>query len=187
MDRIYRRQRHLYDVTRKYYLLGRDRLIERLSPPPAAGCSRSAAARRAIWSRRRAPIRRPQFYGIDISAEMLETARAKVAREACRRASGSPAPTPPRSIPPAVRRAGLLARLPVLQPVDDPRAGSAALARRWPGCSRAASCTSSISAARSELPRWFRAGLRLWLAQFHVIRAMGWRRSSPRSTAAPAR
>ena len=25
MDRIYRRQRHVYDVTRKYYLLGRDR------------------------------------------------------------------------------------------------------------------------------------------------------------------
>ena len=33
MDRIYRRQRHLYDFTRKYYLLGRDRLIHRLSPP----------------------------------------------------------------------------------------------------------------------------------------------------------
>ena len=30
MDRIYRRQRHVYDLTRKYYLLGRDRLIDRL-------------------------------------------------------------------------------------------------------------------------------------------------------------
>ena len=29
MDRIYRRQRHVYDLTRKYYLLGRDELIER--------------------------------------------------------------------------------------------------------------------------------------------------------------
>ena len=29
MDRIYRRQRHVYDLTRKYYLLGRDRLIAR--------------------------------------------------------------------------------------------------------------------------------------------------------------
>ena len=27
MDAIYRRQRHIYDATRKYYLLGRDRLI----------------------------------------------------------------------------------------------------------------------------------------------------------------
>ena len=33
MDRIYRRQRHVYDFTRKYYLLGRDELIERLAPP----------------------------------------------------------------------------------------------------------------------------------------------------------
>ena len=30
MARIYRRQRHVYDFTRKYYLLGRDRLIDRL-------------------------------------------------------------------------------------------------------------------------------------------------------------
>ena len=35
MDRIYRRQRHIYDVTRKYYLLGRDGLIRSLKPPPA--------------------------------------------------------------------------------------------------------------------------------------------------------
>ena len=34
MDRIYRHQRHVYDLTRKFYLLGRDRLIERLAPAP---------------------------------------------------------------------------------------------------------------------------------------------------------
>ncbi|HWU72526.1 MAG TPA: SAM-dependent methyltransferase, partial [Sphingomonas sp.] len=28
MDAIYRSQRHFYDLTRKYYLLGRDALIE---------------------------------------------------------------------------------------------------------------------------------------------------------------
>ena len=28
MDRIYWRQRHIYDLTRKYYLLGRDDLID---------------------------------------------------------------------------------------------------------------------------------------------------------------
>ena len=40
MDRIYRHQRHVYDVTRKYYLLGRDRLIDRPAPAgrrPGAG------------------------------------------------------------------------------------------------------------------------------------------------------
>ena len=35
MDRMYRHQRHIYDLTRKFYLLGRDRLIAALDP--AAG------------------------------------------------------------------------------------------------------------------------------------------------------
>ena len=44
MDRVYRRQRHIYDATRKFYLLGRDPLIERLAPRTAARCWRSPAA-----------------------------------------------------------------------------------------------------------------------------------------------
>src|SRR5436190_741980 len=34
MDRVYRRQRHIYDLSRKFFLLGRDRLIGALKPPP---------------------------------------------------------------------------------------------------------------------------------------------------------
>ncbi len=34
MDSIYHRQRHLYDATRKFYLLGRDALIADLAVPP---------------------------------------------------------------------------------------------------------------------------------------------------------
>ena len=30
MDSVYRRQRHIYDLTRKYFLFGRDTLIEGL-------------------------------------------------------------------------------------------------------------------------------------------------------------
>ena len=33
MDGVYRGQRHIYDLTRKYYLLGRDRMIDELQPP----------------------------------------------------------------------------------------------------------------------------------------------------------
>ena len=36
MDRIYRRQRYIYDFTRKYYLFGRDRLIRQLDLKPGA-------------------------------------------------------------------------------------------------------------------------------------------------------
>ncbi|MFA6124715.1 MAG: class I SAM-dependent methyltransferase [Sphingomonas sp.] len=80
MDAIYRSQRHIYDLTRKYYLLGRDALIEGIAPPPGGtvleiGCG---TGRNLIAAARRWPDAR--FYGIDISEAMLETARAKVAK-----------------------------------------------------------------------------------------------------------
>ena len=34
MDAIYRYQRYIYDASRKYYLLGRDRMLEELAPAP---------------------------------------------------------------------------------------------------------------------------------------------------------
>lgn len=79
MDAIYRYQRHFYDLTRKYYLLGRDRLIDRLAPPDGGsileiGCG---TGRNLILAARRYPDAR--FFGVDISAEMLATARDKVA------------------------------------------------------------------------------------------------------------
>ncbi|QNQ09694.1 class I SAM-dependent methyltransferase [Sphingomonas alpina] len=80
MDAIYRTQRHFYDLTRKYYLLGRDRLIRRLDPPKGGsvieigcGTGRNLIAAARAWPEAR-------FYGIDISEAMLETARAKVAK-----------------------------------------------------------------------------------------------------------
>lgn len=80
MDAIYRTQRHFYDLTRKYYLLGRDRLIRELAPPPGGsvleigcGTGRNLIAAARAWPHAR-------LFGIDISEAMLETARAKVAR-----------------------------------------------------------------------------------------------------------
>jgi S-adenosylmethionine-diacylgycerolhomoserine-N-methlytransferase len=80
MDRIYRNQRHFYDLTRKYYLLGRDDLIAGLDAGPEArvleiGCG---TGRNLIAAARRFPAAR--FTGIDISHEMLATARANVRR-----------------------------------------------------------------------------------------------------------
>lgn len=80
MDAVYRNQRHFYDLTRKYYLLGRDRLIERLELPRGAavlelGCG---TGRNLIAAAKRYPDAR--FFGVDISEHMLETARHNVAR-----------------------------------------------------------------------------------------------------------
>ncbi|MEZ0497172.1 class I SAM-dependent methyltransferase [Sphingomonas sp. IW22] len=80
MDAIYAGQRHIYDLTRKYYLLGRDGLIDDLAPRAGdnvveVGCG---TGRNLILAARRWPQAR--CYGFDISREMLETAAGKVAR-----------------------------------------------------------------------------------------------------------
>ena len=80
MDGIYRYQRHIYDATRKYFLLGRDRLLDDLDPPPGGtvleiGCG---TARNLILAARRYPHAR--LFGFDISEEMLVTARASIER-----------------------------------------------------------------------------------------------------------
>jgi len=86
MDRVYRLQRrfHIYDATRKYYLLGRDRMIAGLCPPPGGmvleiGCG---TGRNLVHAARRYPQAR--FHGIDISREMLAAAGDTVARAGMR-------------------------------------------------------------------------------------------------------
>lgn len=80
MDSVYRNQRHIYDLTRKYYLLGRDRLIARLVPRPGGsvlelGCG---TGRNLIEAARLYPD--AWFYGLDISREMLATAEVNIRR-----------------------------------------------------------------------------------------------------------
>ncbi|HEY5795001.1 MAG TPA: class I SAM-dependent methyltransferase [Bosea sp. (in: a-proteobacteria)] len=77
---MYRHQRHIYDASRKFYLLGRDRLIAELDPPPGGtileiGCG---TGRNLIAIARAYPGR--ACYGLDVSTEMLATARQSVER-----------------------------------------------------------------------------------------------------------
>ncbi len=84
MDRMYRLQRHVYDATRKYYLLGRDQLVADLCVPPGGqvlemGCG---TGRNLLKVARHYPLAR--VYGIDISSEMLKTAQTSLAKSADR-------------------------------------------------------------------------------------------------------
>jgi S-adenosylmethionine-diacylgycerolhomoserine-N-methlytransferase len=81
MDDVYSLHRHFYDVTRRFYLFGRDRLVRSLAPPPGGtvlevGCG---TARNLIVAGKCWPEAR--FHGFDISEAMLETARKSVAKQ----------------------------------------------------------------------------------------------------------
>ena len=80
MDGNYRWQRHVYDLTRRYYLFGRDRLLRVLDPQPGecileAGCG---TARNLVALARREPQAR--LFGLDASPLMLQTAAARLGR-----------------------------------------------------------------------------------------------------------
>jgi len=80
MNRMYRWQRHIYDGTRRYYLLGRDRLIANLGAEAGSsvleiGCG---TGRNLVHAARLYPATR--FFGIDISTEMLTSAISAISR-----------------------------------------------------------------------------------------------------------
>lgn len=80
MDGVYRRQRHFYDATRKFFLLGRDPMLAGLAVPHGGsvleiGCG---TGRNLVEAARLYP--HADLYGIDISREMLTTAGGTLAK-----------------------------------------------------------------------------------------------------------
>ena len=173
MDRMYRLTRHVYDLTRAYYLLGRDRMLAQVVTGPATatlevGCG---TARNLIkLARRPAP---GLLCGIDASAEMLETAARSIAR----------AGVPAAGVEPIRLRQGLAEQL-------DPAAmfGRTApfdtvffsyclsMIPTWPGALEAALAAVKPGGRllivdfwdQKDLPAFFAAGLKRWLTLFHV-------------------
>lgn len=168
MDRIYRGQRHIYDLTRKYYLLGRDRLIGELSPPAGGsvlelGCG---TGRNLILAARRYPEAR--FYGIDISDEMLTTARAHVARAGLAHritlAQGDASSVDTQAVlgVSAFDRVFISYSLSMIPPWRQTAAHALRLVA--PG----GALHIVDFGGQAGLPSWFRRGLRAWLAKFSV-------------------
>ncbi|WP_225206317.1 class I SAM-dependent methyltransferase [Novosphingobium huizhouense] len=82
MDAVYRRQKHIYDATRKYYLFGRDSLIGALDAPAGTsvlevgcGTGRNLALIGKRWPG-------ALLHGLDISSEMLSIADEKLGHKA---------------------------------------------------------------------------------------------------------
>ena len=168
MNRIYRRQRHIYDATRKYFLLGRDLLIARLAPEGAAcvleiGCG---TGRNLILAAQRYPDAR--FFGIDVSTEMLTSAIEAIARAGLSSRihvahADATAFDPGRLFGKAqfdrVFISYSLSMIPAWRAVLD-----SAIARLAPG----GELHIVDFGGQEGLPRWFRSVLRRWLALFHV-------------------
>jgi S-adenosylmethionine-diacylgycerolhomoserine-N-methlytransferase len=78
MDRMYRYQRYFYDLTRKYYLLGRDKLIAQMNVQAGenvleVGCG--TGRNLAILAKK---YPKANFYGLDASSVMIEESQKKV-------------------------------------------------------------------------------------------------------------
>ncbi|HTK12499.1 MAG TPA: class I SAM-dependent methyltransferase [Xanthobacteraceae bacterium] len=168
MDRMYRRQRHVYDLTRKYYLLGRDRMIDGLDARPGhrvleIGCG---TGRNLIQAARRHP--QALFNGIDVSREMLASADG------------------------AIVRAGMTSRIAVAcadATHDNPArlwdldgfdrifiSYTLSMIPQWRAVVRHSLAALNAGGTlhivdfggQEALPSWFRAGLRHWLGLFDV-------------------
>ena len=165
MDGMYRYQRHIYDLTRKYYLLGRDKAIRSLAVPKGGtllevGCG---TGRNLAIAHRHFPDAR--LYGLDISQEMLISARKTFATKAAVpdfRVADATSFTPREFGTAGFDRILISYALSMIP--DWERAVDAAIAALNPGGE-----LHIVDFGQQEgLPDWFRALLKGWLAKFHV-------------------
>jgi S-adenosylmethionine-diacylgycerolhomoserine-N-methlytransferase len=168
MDRQYRWQRHIYDVTRIPYLLGRDQLIAELNPPFGAqvleiGCG---TGRNLIRIARTYP--RVDCFGIDVSNVMLETARRTIASaglaERIRLAQADAVTADPVHLfgRRSFDRVMISYALSMIPPWRQALAHAASLLGP-----RGSLCLVDFG-DQAKMPVWFRAVLFRWLAWFHV-------------------
>jgi S-adenosylmethionine-diacylgycerolhomoserine-N-methlytransferase len=190
MDRMYRLTRHVYDLTRRYYLLGRDRLLERVvtsgdTATLEVGCG---TARNLIKLAQRADHGR--LYGLDASHEMLETA-GKSIEKTLGLSTGLPLSAVASSVDasghsgrePIVLRQGLAEQLDAQRMFgrDEPFdtiffSYCLSMIPTWPGAIDAAMANLRPGGHllivdfwdQKDLPSFFAAGLKRWLAMFHV-------------------
>ena len=78
MDGVYRYQRHFYDLTRKYYLLGRDTLLKSLDVRPGERVLEVACGTARNLKRLNRFKPGLELYGLDASSVMLKSAAEKL-------------------------------------------------------------------------------------------------------------
>lgn len=168
MDGIYRHQRHIYDLTRRYYLLGRNDLIAALRPPAGGtvleiGCG---TARNLLLAARRYPDAR--LFGIDISTEMLKSAEATISKnrigDRVRLAQGDATRFDAGELFGVAR----FDRVFFSYSLSMIPGWEAALGQAVEAVAPGGELHVVDFGQQTALPGWFRDGLKAWLARFHV-------------------
>ncbi|MDP5220419.1 class I SAM-dependent methyltransferase [Ruegeria sp. 2205SS24-7] len=163
MNRVYRRQRFVYDATRKYYLLGRDYALDQLQPPADAHILEVACGTGRNLDQIDARYPGRNLYGLDISSEMLRSARAKLGDRAML-AQGDACDLDPSKLFGCAKFDRILMSYCIsMMPL-------------WQSAIREA--VSHLSPCgelhivdfgdQSQMPHWFDKRLRNWLGRFHV-------------------
>jgi S-adenosylmethionine-diacylgycerolhomoserine-N-methlytransferase len=163
MNATYRHQRLIYDATRAHYLLGRDHLIRQLAPPPGGTVLEIACGtgRNLARIRRRYPACR--LHGLDISSEMLRTARRRLSGRAAL-AEADACSFDPMALFGTARFDRIVLSYSLSMIPDWQRAlGNAVDALAPDGALHIVDFGD-----QAGLPGWFGDGLHAWLARFHV-------------------
>ncbi len=163
MDQVYRRQRFVYDATRKYYLLGRDYALRQIQPGSDTHILEIACGtgRNLDQIEMRYPGR--HLYGLDISSEMLRSARRKLGDQAKLAQADACAFDPADLFGQGkfdhILMSYCVSMIPQWQP-----AIREAISHLAPG----GTLHIVDFGDQTKMPRWFDRGLRNWLARFHV-------------------
>ncbi len=163
MDDIYRYQRLFYDATRKYYLLGRDHLIREMAVQPdqsvlevACGTGRNLYAVSRTYPKAR-------LYGLDISEQMLISARKKLGARASL-SQGDACAFDPEAMFGQAQFDHIVLSYSLSMIPDWQGALAEAMRHLAPG--------GQIHVVdfgdQADLPGWFKRMLERWLAKFHV-------------------
>lgn len=163
MDQVYRRQRLFYDATRKFYLLGRDHLLHELAPAPGANILEIACGtgRNLDQIDHRYPDR--HLFGLDISTEMLRSARAKLGDRA-QLEQGDACDFNPETMFGQAKFDRIVMSYSLSMIPDWQGAIAQALLHLAPG----GELHIVDFGDQKHMPRWFNMALRHWLSRFHV-------------------
>jgi S-adenosylmethionine-diacylgycerolhomoserine-N-methlytransferase len=168
MDAQYALQRHVYDLTRKYYLLGRDRLIRELAVPAGGSVLEVGVGtgRNLALAAKHFPDVR--LFGLDISAEMLKSAQVNMARAGAMERTLLGRADATAFDPQALFGEPGFDRVYVSYSLSMIPQWEAALAQALSVVEPGGSLHIVDFGQQEGLPGWFRTGLRAWLTRFHV-------------------